>query len=114
MRACPALQLAVSAVASMVDCVGCVVVAVVASVVAVATHLEDTLPLAAASRTRISTTFLARISRQEQEEGIPRDTREDIQGQGAVAILAAGMAYEVELSRQIMVRNVSRPILASL
>ena len=91
MRACPAL--AVSAVASAVDCVACVAVVVVASVGAVATHVEDTVPLAAASRTKLSTrTILARISRQEQEEGTPlRDTMQDIQGQGPAATPAAGM-----------------------
>ena len=91
MRARPAL--ADSAVASAVDCVACVVVAVVASVGAVvATHVEDTVPLAAASRTKISTrTILARISRQEQEEGTPlRDTMQDIRGQGPAATPVAG------------------------
>ena len=91
MLAYPALV--VSVVASAVDCVECVAVAVVASVGAVvATHVEDTMPLAAASRTKISTrTILARISRQEQEEGTPRrDTMQDIQGQGPAATPAAG------------------------
>ena len=61
MQACPAL--ADSAVASAVDCVACVVVAVVASVDVAATHVEDTIPLAAASRTKISTrTILAQIT----------------------------------------------------
>ena len=90
MRVCPAL--AVSAVASAVDCVACVVVAVVASVDVAATHVEDTIPLAAASRTKISTrTILARISRQEQEEGTPWHTMQDIRGQGPAATPAAGM-----------------------
>ena len=80
MRACPAL--AVSAVASAVDCVGCVAVAV-------ATHVEDTVLLAA---TKIFTrTILARISRQEQEEGTPRDTMQDMRGQGPAAAPAACM-----------------------
>ena len=83
MRAC--LALAVAAVASTVDYVGCVVVAV-------ATHVEDTVLLAAAFRTKISTrTILARISRQEQEEVTPRHTMQDIQGQGPAATPAAGM-----------------------
>ena len=93
MRVCPAL--AVSAVASAVDCVACVVVlVVVASVGAVATHVEGALSVGATSCTMISTrTILARIRRQEQEEGTRRDTRQDIRGQGPVAIPAVGMMW---------------------
>ena len=92
MQACPAL--AVSAVAFVVECVACMAVAVAASVGAVAIHVEDTVPLAAVSRMKISTrTILARISRQEQEEGTARDTMQDIRGQGPAATPVAGIVW---------------------
>ena len=90
-RNCPALALSV--VASAVDCMAyAVVLAVVASVGAAAMHVEDTLRLAVASRTMISTRTILSRRRQEQEEGTPRDTRQDIWGQGPVATL--GMVWE--------------------
>src|SRR6266702_1736726 len=78
MQACPAL--AVTAVVSVVDCEACVVVgAVLATVGAAATHVGDTLLVAATSRTKTYTRII--LARTSRREGTAEDTREDIQEQ---------------------------------
>ncbi len=78
MQACPAL--AVTAVVSVVDCEACVVVrAVLATVGAAATHVGDTLLVAATSQTKTYTRII--LARTSRREGTAEDTREDIQEQ---------------------------------
>ena len=113
MRACPAL--AVFAVVFAAHCVGCVVVAVVVSVDEVVTQVEDTLPVAAASLD-LYKDYPGPDQQAGTGGGYPAGYDAGYPGSGAGGYPGGGYgagAYEVEPSRQIMVRNVSRPVLAS-
>ena len=115
MRACPAL--AVSAVPSVVDCVGCVAVAVVVLVGAVATHVEDNTAAGLSfSHEELYQDYPSPDPQTGAGGEYPTGYEGGYFGPGAGGYPGGGYgagAYEVEPSRQIMVRKVS-PVLASL